>query len=725
MGKSKKKKGPKRSREATPVPKRPTAIAVPVNIGRSGVAPRPTGPDPSTVHWSAPHGASSAIPYQPPQHHGGGSSSSWAQQPHSHGGPESSHFHPYGDRKPPSARGQPSHNKGPAGFSQSRPPSGKKIARPFVHSERAARMHGNDPAFRPPVYGGTGHAGMRTGNPIPLPAKPPFPAKPSVPAAPPSSYQHPASPPTAAHHIVSPKKPAQTAPPPSSEGIAARRGSLLEHDTPQLVGLAALLVAPTKKPPAAPVPAGPPPTKKARRILNTESMLANTTRLDLEEFRKELEPLLPSRNRIMGHEWASITHNYLLVRNSAQVSDVGSLAWGPAAVSEDGVSVKHKFYIAALEPDPTLQVYEANLELDPYSPAMCESVFDVSRGLPQSLVSKRIRIRKTVKCPGIQSLQCLHQSHHVVTAFDRRAQLLCWNYNSQLYGSAGTESIALTTVGNINTCGRMSVGPDDGIVSAGEGGHIFSWYLGAGPVAHHHGSKPGGKETHLPKSHARINVAELGEITAVAVYDPSSRCVMAATNRGNIAFVDFRAANGRALESKLGAHSEEITAIHARTSTPSISGGNMMPAATGAGNGMFITGSADKEVHIWDSRYMRKPLQIHKHRARVTAVEWSPHVSSMYLSASRDGVVEIQRWDAKTTARRDGETRVQAHVMHGGAPVVAAGWNPDPRLEGTVLSVSAALPPPPSPDGSLVASPSIQVWRGEGYLDELRGLLSR
>ncbi|KAJ3154146.1 hypothetical protein HDU86_004688 [Geranomyces michiganensis] len=717
-------KAKKRSRESTPAPKPPTAIAVPVNVGRSGVAHRPAaaqpnaqkplpGPGSSRSQWFALDGSSASSSNQPTQH--------WPRGSYANDGPTQPNFPPRADRPPPIAR-QPPHHDGGRPDSFSKPPD-HPSARPYVHSERGSRMQASEPAPRPPIRGDSkGFPNQKTVGPVvPLPEN--SSASPKVAR----SSRRSLPPHAVAHYITSHRRPASGTSSVSTEN-GGRRSSVQGHNTAasptRLVGLAALLVAPPEKPPSAHAMAGPPPTKKARRIEQTESMLASTTRLDLEQFRKELEPLLPSQNRILGHEWANISHNYLLVRKSSHAEDVGSLAWGPAARSEDGVSVKHRFYMAALEPDPTLQVYEATLDLDPYSPAMCESVFDVARGLPQSLMSKRLRIRKTVKCPRILSLQCLHKSHHVVTACDNLPHLLCWNYNSQVYGNAGTENIALSTVGDIITRGRISVGPDDGIVGAGVDGHVFSWHLGGAAVQHQGGKPPGGKEIYLPKSHARINATELGEITVVAVQDPSSQCVIAGTNRGNLAFVDFRVANRKGKEPKMAAHSQEITAIHARTSRATIMGGSETEAATGTSIGMFLTGSADNEVRIWDARKLDKPWQKYRHRARVTGVEWSPHVRSLFLSTSRDGVVDIHRYDANGAAvtKRDVQTRVQAHVMHGGAPVVAAAWNPDPRLEGTVVSVSAELPPPPLPD---VASPTIQVWRGEGYLDELRRLAMR
>ncbi|KAI8921341.1 WD40-repeat-containing domain protein [Powellomyces hirtus] len=427
-----------------------------------------------------------------------------------------------------------------------------------------------------------------------------------------------------------------------------------------------------------------PLSKQALEHVEDLKIMAKAATLSMDNLLSSLEPVTDSED-LPGHRFAPISHNFIYMKTMPLAQDIHSVTWGvPEPRAETKLaptSLKQKFFVATRSPAPQLEAFAVDLYIDHINPALRQSTLDLARGLPEAHNSEKIKNRYRTACDIRDGIRCMPSKNLVLTSAGTR-YVSIWDFQNTFWGQI---QMRLDTGGN--ACrGVFSVGRDDTVVAGGAGGYLYMWKLGS--VAP--------KEILLPKEKCRV--ADLGEITATSmVHDAHSRAV-ASTDMGHIVFLDFRAPGGKGASPRENAHQRSITSMQCHPSDPH----------------RIITGSEDNTVRIWDVRGKHSSINHFRHRDKVTAVEWCPHLTNVYLSASMDGTVEIRADDPHSQARMQAVTRkddrIQAHVQHGG-PVTGATWNPDPELEGTILSCSITK-------GSSLGS--LQVWRGQGYLQEVR-----
>jgi len=98
--------------------------------------------------------------------------------------------------------------------------------------------------------------------------------------------------------------------------------------------------------------------------------------------------------------------------------------------------------------------------------------------------------------------------------------------------------------------------------------------------------------------------------------------------------------------------------------------------ATAASGVLFATGHPDHAVRIWDSRATGTSvvkLVLRQHEAWVSSVAWRPGSSTVLLSGSYDGTVNV--WDIRSSTPLH---TLRAHEDK----TLAVAWRPVPKAEG-------------------------------------------
>ena len=98
---------------------------------------------------------------------------------------------------------------------------------------------------------------------------------------------------------------------------------------------------------------------------------------------------------------------------------------------------------------------------------------------------------------------------------------------------------------------------------------------------------------------------------------------------------------------------------------------------------LFVSGSSDKSVALWDTRRLVTKLHsFEAHTEGITSVEWSPFSDTVFASSARDKIVCL--WDLRRIGEEqsidiieDGPTEmIFVHAGHT-APVLKIVWNND------------------------------------------------
>ncbi|CAJ0912766.1 13018_t:CDS:2, partial [Entrophospora sp. SA101] len=97
---------------------------------------------------------------------------------------------------------------------------------------------------------------------------------------------------------------------------------------------------------------------------------------------------------------------------------------------------------------------------------------------------------------------------------------------------------------------------------------------------------------------------------------------------------------------------------------------------------VLVTGSADKNLNLWDIRNLKiKLYTLKNHESNIVDVKWSPHDENILASASADKKVNlwnINKIGAEQTSEKVEDGPPELLFMHGGHidKISELSWNP-------------------------------------------------
>ncbi|KAI8826763.1 WD40-repeat-containing domain protein [Fimicolochytrium jonesii] len=371
------------------------------------------------------------------------------------------------------------------------------------------------------------------------------------------------------------------------------------------------------------------------------------------------------------HQNVGLSHNFAFISKLNPSQSLQAIAWGAPARVTLKKAADQKLFVGEWIPEPRLGVVITKLRTRVHDPLFLQNNKEIESGAPFAFNSRYLVKKGNNRCREgpVRSIKCVGKENVTITSSETDS-LVMWDF---IHSSDGQVVSRLKTNGP-NLSGSIDVRTGT-VASGAEDRKLYIWTLTGQKVP-----------TLNPLSSFPIHEGATGDITCTSIHAKQPDLIVAATQDGKLAFFDSRVPGGGG-RPPMDAHTDMISSVHYH---PTVAH-------------WVISGSDDCTTRIWDTRGKGLPVHYYRHKDKVTAVEWCPHMEKVYLSASLDETVEIRRLGVGNN-----NEKVQTHILHDG-PVVTAAWNPDKAFEGVIASTSLGKDGHPG---------YLQVWRGNGYLRE-------